>query len=88
MASPMEAFNSTQTSFPEAIHATISSSQSGILSKALDGTSYFGIFVALFAVAVAYDQGMLCSFCEDGSDSDKLEQSRTGGRKPTLPATR
>lgn len=60
MASPMEAMNSTQTSFPEAIHATIASSQTGILSKALEGTSVFGIFVALFAVAVAYDQSKLC----------------------------
>lgn len=65
MASPMEAINSTQTSFPEAIHATISSSQSGILSKALDGAGIFGILVALFAVAVAYDQGMLCPSMSD-----------------------
>lgn len=60
MASPMEAMNATQTSFPDAIHATIASSQTGILSKALDGTSLFGILAALFVVAVTYDQGMCC----------------------------
>lgn len=56
MASPMEGINATQTSFPEAVHATISSSQSGIVSKAMEGTGFFGIVAALFALAVAYDQ--------------------------------
>lgn len=70
MASPMEAINSTQTSFPDAVHATIASAQSGILSKALDGTSFFGIVAALFTVAVAYDQSKRCGMADPGQPSD------------------
>jgi sterol 22-desaturase len=58
MASPMETFNASQTSFPDPIHATISSAQTGLLSKMLEGTSVFSVFLTLFAVAVAYDQSM------------------------------
>jgi C-22 sterol desaturase len=58
MASPMETFNASQTSFPETIHATISSPQTGLLGKMLESTSIFGVFLTLFAVAVAYDQSM------------------------------
>ena len=58
MASPMEAINASQTSFPESIHATISSAQTGVMSKVLDNMSVFGVLVALFALAVTYDQSM------------------------------
>ena len=56
MASPMEAINASQTSFPETIHATISSVQTGVMSKVLENTSTFAVVLTLFAVAVAYDQ--------------------------------
>lgn len=56
MASPMEALNASQTSFPGAIHATISSSETGLLGKMYESTSLFGAFLTLFAVAVVYDQ--------------------------------
>lgn len=62
MASVMEAFNaSAATALPEAVHATISSANTGLLSKALDNftpISWFSVFLTLFAAAVVYDQRM------------------------------
>ncbi|KAK4544498.1 hypothetical protein LTR36_004070 [Oleoguttula mirabilis] len=56
MASVMEAMNASTTHFPEPMHATISSAQTGMMSKILDSTGIFTIFLTLFAMAVAYDQ--------------------------------
>ena len=56
MASPMEAINASQTAFPATIHASISSAQTGLMSKVLENTTIFGVIVSLFAMAVAYDQ--------------------------------
>lgn len=68
MASPMEVFNASQTAMPDSIYATISTSQSGIMSKVLENSSAFSIIVTLLALAVAYDQSMSshvhCCFIE------------------------
>ncbi|EMC96765.1 hypothetical protein BAUCODRAFT_489380 [Baudoinia panamericana UAMH 10762] len=56
MASMMEAFNATTTPYVEHIEATISSVDTGVLSKMLDNVNVFGVFLTLFAIAVAYDQ--------------------------------
>lgn len=56
MASVMEAMNASSTRFPNAIHATISTPQSGLMSKMLDNVSVFSVFLTLFAVAIVYDQ--------------------------------
>lgn len=55
----MEAFNASSTGSPDIIYATLASSSTGILSKALDtwsNFSWFSIFLAIFFVAVTYDQ--------------------------------
>ncbi|KAI7348155.1 hypothetical protein D0865_00141 [Hortaea werneckii] len=56
MASPMEAMNVSATNMPDAVHATISSVQTGVLSKMLENVNYFTVFLTLFAMAVVYDQ--------------------------------
>ena len=56
MASPMEALNASQTSIPGTIHATISSAQTGILSRLLESTGIFSVVITLLAIAVVYDQ--------------------------------
>ena len=81
MASPMEAFNASRTSFPSAIHATISSSQTGIMSQLLENMTIFRLFLTLFGIAVAYDQSMLTkSRVRDGMLTERL-QYHTGHRK-------
>ena len=60
MASPMEVFNASQTVYPDTIHATIASAQTGIMSQALENMTFFRIAVTLFALAVAYDQSEYC----------------------------
>ena len=64
MESPMEALNASQTSFPEAIHATISSAQTGIMSKVLENMTVFRVVLTLFAMAVVYDQSVSQSHLE------------------------
>jgi len=58
MASPREAMavNASQTSIPEGVHASIAAAQSGLVNKAFEGTSFFGVIATLFAILVAYDQ--------------------------------
>jgi len=63
MASPMEVYNASQTSLPDTMHATISSSQSGIMSKVLENTGVWSVLFTVLAIAVAYDQSM-CSEIE------------------------
>ena len=58
MASPMEVFNASQTAMPESIHATISSAQTGIMSKTFENVGISGVLLSLLAMAVAYDQSM------------------------------
>jgi len=52
----MEAMNVSATNMPDAVHATISSVQTGVLSKMLENVNYFTVFLTLFAMAVVYDQ--------------------------------
>ncbi|KAF2768250.1 ERG5, C-22 sterol desaturase [Teratosphaeria nubilosa] len=59
MASVMEAFNASSTPLPAPIHASISSAQTGVMSRMLDRVSFFHLFhlfLTLFAAAVIYDQ--------------------------------
>ncbi|KAK3699186.1 RNA polymerase C-22 sterol desaturase [Vermiconidia calcicola] len=56
MASPVEAFNASQTSYPDTVHATISSAQTGLISKVWESASVFSICMSLLAIAVVYDQ--------------------------------
>jgi hypothetical protein len=58
MASPMEAFNASQTSLPDTIYATISPIQTGFVSKVVENTSVSGVILTLLALAITYDQGM------------------------------
>lgn len=56
----MEAMNVSATNMPDAVHATISSVQTGVLSKMLENVNYFTVFLTLFAMAVVYDQSRWC----------------------------
>lgn len=87
MASPMEVFNASQTTVPDSVYATISSSQTGLMSKFLENTSTFSIIVTLLALAIAYDQGIFCHVrcypvCVLPANHDL--QSRTGRLRPIL----
>lgn len=55
----MEVFNASQTAMPDSIYATLASSQTGFMSKILENASVSTILLTVFAVAIAYDQGML-----------------------------
>lgn len=46
---------------PDTIHATISSVNAGVMSKTLENFGVFGVFLSLFAMAVAYDQSEYCN---------------------------
>ncbi|WPG97610.1 sterol C-22 desaturase [Acrodontium crateriforme] len=56
MASIIEAFNASNTVFPDAFHATIASVNTTLVSNVWEKVNFFSVFFTLFVAAVIYDQ--------------------------------